>query len=301
MKMLSRLYAWHLLDRGQRIVDGILRRPQPKRMRADCESLLKAVYGESEPGLSYRERLRQREIGLYSQNGEDGLLLYLFSQIGTTNKTLVEFGVESGRECNAANLLLHFGWNGLLMDGSEENMASGRRWYEAQGLEHIDRITLKQCFVTTENINGVISDSGISGEIDLLSIDIDGNDYWLWDAIEVINSRVVVVEYNSVFGPSRSMTVCYDPAFTRFSKHRSGWYHGASLSALAKLGERKGYALVGADSMGCNAFFVRQDVLRGDLDTMTPEEAFYAQPKRVRIAPQEQQFEMIRHLPFDEV
>lgn len=301
MLFLLRLYTIHLLYRVHWLLNLVFRRRSLQQLRADSRRLLVTAYGETPADLPYRDMLRQREFSLYSQNGEDGILLFLFSQVGTTNKTLVEFGVESGRECNAANLLINFGWNGLLMDGSESNMARGRAWYRSLGLPNIGGIELKQAFVTTDNINQVIGDSGIRGEIDLLSVDIDGNDYWVWQAIDVIRPRVVVAEYNSVFGPERSLTVNYDPAFTRYARHRSGWYHGASITALAKLGRDRGYTLVASESKGCNVFFVRDDLVQGKLQALAPADAFYPQPKRLRIAPQDKQFEVIRHLPLTEI
>lgn len=296
-----RLYFFHLLYRFQWLWNLVFHTRTLRQLHQDGRRLLIAEYGKQPAGMDYRETFRQREFKLYSQNGEDGLLLFIFSQVGTTNKTLVEFGVESGEECMAANLLINFGWNGLLMDGSESNMEKGRQWYREQCPDSGDRLQLKQCFITRDNINQVIADSGISGEIDLLSVDIDGNDYWVWKAIDVINPRVVVAEYNACFGPTRSLTIDYDPAFTRFAHHFSGWYHGASLTALGKLGAVKGYSLVGCDSRGCNAFFVRDDLVRGELESLTPKEAFYPQPKRLRIANQEKQFDVIRHLPLTEI
>ena len=295
---LIKLYAFHLFYRCQRLWDLAFRRRSLASLQEDATSLLVSAYGDLPPELPYPEKLRQREFSLYSQNGEDGVVLFIFSQIGMTNKSLVEFGVETGQECIAANPLVNFGWNGLLMDGSSKNMRKGRRWYRSKKLPNIDDIQLKQCFVTTENINREIADSGIHGEIDLLSVDIDGNDYWVWDAIDVINPRVVVAEYNACFGASRSLTVDYDPAFSRFDHHPTGWYHGASLAALTNLADTKGYSLVGCESQGCNAFFVRKDLIQGELQELTPEEAFYPQPKRLRIAPQEKQFKVISHLPL---
>jgi hypothetical protein len=107
----------------------------------------------------------------------------------------------------------------------------------------------------------------------LLSIDIDGNDYWTWEAITVVNPTIVVIEYNARFGASRSVTVPYRADFVRSRAHYSMIYYGASLTALWALGRRKGYSLVGCNSAGNNAFFVRQDLL-GDLRGRTPSEAF---------------------------
>ena len=301
MNFLIRLYAYHLWGRVIWLWDILFKTRTNRLLRENSRRLLLDMYSPLPADAAYKDRFRSKEFKLFSQNGEDGLLLYIFSQIGTTNRTLVEFGVESGRECNGANLLINFGWNGLLMDGSSRNIENGRTWYRSLGLGNIDEIKLHNCFITVDNINQVISDQNIGDEIDLLSVDIDGNDYWVWQVIDVVKPRVVVVEYNSCFGAVRSLTVDYDPAFTRFGKHKSGWYHGASLTALTKLAKEKGFELVGTESKGCNAFFVRADLVQGELEITNPETAFYGQPKRLKIAPQEEQFSVIAHLPMTEI
>jgi hypothetical protein len=122
----------------------------------------------------------------------------------------------------------------------------------------------------------LLSDHGISGDIGILSVDIDGNDYWVWEAIEVVNPRIVIVEYNARFGAQRAVTVPYDPNFVRSSELGAMTYYGASLAALEKLGKRKGYRLVGCNSAGNNAFFVRTDCLGGDVKPVTAAQAFVA-------------------------
>jgi hypothetical protein len=132
----------------------------------------------------------------------------------------------------------------------------------------------------------------------LLSLDIDGNDLWVWRAITAIQPRVVVIEYNAAFGPGRSLSVQYDPAFDRFKYHPSGIYHGASLSAMANVGREKGYVLVGCESHGVNAFFVQRELATSaDLIEMTPEQAYYEHAWRAaKFGATEAQFELIRHL-----
>ena len=117
-------------------------------------------------------------------------------------------------------------------------------------------------FVDAANINQLLGDNGATGDIGLLSIDIDGNDYWVWRAIEVVSPRIVVCEFNGIFGSKAKVSVPYDPAFERGRAHYSFLLAGASLSALAHLGVQKGYRLVGINSAGNNAFLVRQDVAR---------------------------------------
>lgn len=297
-----RWYLYALYLRCVRLRDRLLRPRTLSEVDANLARLLLAEYGEAvgDPRPGYREFLTKREFKVFSQNGEDGLLALIFSEIGVTNRRFVEFGVGDGRECNCANLAIWFGWTGLMLESNAADARRARERYARLGRRDEKVVRVQRAHVTVENINETISNAGLHGEIDLLSIDIDGNDYWLWEAIEVVEPRVVVIEYNASFGP-RSISVPYDPGFVRFRKHRSGWYHGASLTALAELGERKGYDLVGADSRGVNAFFVRADTRRGCLRAVSAEDAYYPQKKRLAVATVEQQFEAIRHLDFVEI
>lgn len=205
------------------------------------------------------EPLRLTRFGrkAYSQNDEDGIILEIFRRIGERDRRFVEFGVQTGAECNTA-LLLMAGWSGLWLEGSGRYVREARRIHRPALDE--GRLTVRETMVTAENIDALISEwAGGPGEIDLLSIDIDGNDYWVWQAIETVRPRVVAIEYNAVYPPPVEFVVAYDPA--------AAWdhtnYHGASLSALEALGARKGYALVGCSLAGANAFFVREDELTG--------------------------------------
>jgi hypothetical protein len=220
--------------------------------------------------------------------------------VGVTNRTFVEFGVEDGTECNAANLAINFGFNGLLMDGSEENVAKIGAFYRSMLGDRSNAVKAVQSWITTDNINDVIAKNGIEGEIDMLSIDIDGNDYWVWKAITSITPRVVVIEYNTVFGPDRSVTIPYTPNFYKWKADPSGYYHGASLQALTKLAREKGYSLVGCDSGGMDAFFVRDDVLKGTrISPVDPKNAFFGYLRRMREGiSMHEQYERIKHLPL---
>ena len=157
-----------------------------------------------------------------------------------------------------------------MIDSSERNLANVRR----DRLYWQHDLQVVTAFVTRENIEQILSRAGLSGEIGLLSIDIDGNDYWVWEAIESVRPVLVVVEYNSVLGPDRALTVPYEPNFQRHRAHWSGLYYGASLAALAGLAERKGYALIGSNSAGNNAYFVAKDRLRSPLRALSAKEAY---------------------------
>jgi hypothetical protein len=129
-------------------------------------------------------------------------------------------------------------------------------------------------FITRDNINDLIAKNGMRGEIGLLSVDIDGNDYWVWEAITSVSPVITVVEYNARFGPDDAVTIPYDPGFVRSQAHHSMLYFGASLKALCLLGKKKGYAFVGCNSAGNNAFFVRQDRLVPGLPELTAAAGF---------------------------
>ncbi|MBV8600082.1 MAG: hypothetical protein JO359_00820 [Candidatus Eremiobacteraeota bacterium] len=194
--------------------------------------------------------LQSFERKVLSQNGEDGILRELLFRLGR-DRFFVEFGVQDGSECNTALLSQWYGWNGVLIEGDPAYAARLRERYRDGG------VTVLCEFVTRENIVQLFERAGVPQEFDLLSIDIDGNDYWVWEALGGYRPRVVVIEYNGSIPPDRFWIMRYDPAH-RWNKTL---YYGASLSALKFLGDRKGYALVGTDSAGVNAFFVRRDLL----------------------------------------
>lgn len=219
--------------------------------------------------LKYKELLYKRaplpkfedvEFRAFSQNGEDGILLYLFSLIGTTNRKAVEVCAGDGIECNTANLIVNHGWNALLFDGNEENIRRGQQFYSTCKTTRFWPPTLVNAWITAENINSLIVDNGFEGEIDLLSLDLDGMDYWIWKAINCINPRVVVLEYNSLWGSEHTVTVPYKADFGAEHNEFGVDYGGASLPAFVKLGREKGYRLVGCQFYGFNAFFVRSGI-----------------------------------------
>ena len=215
--------------------------------------------------------LRDAEFSVFSQWGEDGIIQFLLRHVPIENKVFVEFGVQDYVESNTRFLAANDRWSGLVIDGSVDNVERIRK----SDFFWRSDINAVCAFITRDNINDLIRSAGTSGDIGLLSVDIDGNDYWVWEAIDVVSPRIVVVEYNSRFGAERAVTVPYDPAFARAAAHHSMIYYGASLPALAALGQRKGYALVGCNSAGNNAFFVRKDC-QGALPALTPAAAFVA-------------------------
>src|SRR4249919_2206115 len=203
--------------------------------------------------------LQDVEFRCHSQNGEDGILLYIFALLGTTNRKVVEICAGDGIECNAANLLVNHGWNGLLFDGDAEQVARGRAFYATCRNTWVAPPTFVNAWITTDAVNGLVADHGFSGPVDLLSLDVDGNDYWIWKALDCVTPRVVVLEFNAGFGPDVSVSMSYQPDF-RVDYTVQPYRCGASLSAFVKLARAKGYRLVGVHSRGFNAFFVRNGI-----------------------------------------
>jgi len=201
--------------------------------------------------------LQDVEFKVSSQWGEDGIIDWLIERAGIPPAlhSFVEFGVENYREANTRFLLQNRNWRGLIMDGSPDVTEAVKK----DGLYWKHDLLAKAAFITRENIDNLLSDSGFNGEIGLLSIDLDGNDYWVWEAIQTVKPIICICEYNAVFGDVYPISIPYDPQFQRTTKHFSNLYFGASIAALCSLAKRKGYRFVGTTSAANDAFFVRED------------------------------------------
>ena len=215
--------------------------------------------------------LNDYEFKVYSQWGEDGIIDYLMRKVDIKKNIFVEFGVENYLESNTRYLLVNKNWSGLVIDGDPANVS----FIKADPIYWRQNLKADCAFITKENINELLKRNGLTGDIGLLSIDLDGNDYWVWREIEVISPRIVVIEYNYRFGADKAVTIPYDANFVRQKAHYSMIYFGASLKALVNLGKKKGYSFVGCNKNGINAFFVRTDVL-GHLKELTTEEGYVA-------------------------
>lgn len=262
--------------------------------------LLLAAHPELSAPRNAQEALNTAECRVFSQNGEDGIIAWILSIIGAETRTFVEFGIGDGSECNTANLALTFGWRGLLMEADPELCARARRFYAGRATSRSRTPTIVAAEVGPDTIDDLLAANAMSGEIDVLSVDIDGNDYWVWKSLTATVPRLVVIEYNATFGPERSVTVPYKHGFDRYREHMSGFYHGASLAALTKLARSKGYALVGCDSRGSNAFYVRTNLVEPPLSEPEPEQAFFPLYERAHLS-LDQQLATIRGLPLVEV
>lgn len=199
------------------------------------------------------------EFKVFSQFGEDGIIDWLVerAQIPPHLRTFVEFGVESYAESNTRFLLENRNWSGFVLDGDPANIELLRK-RDSQLFWHHNLIA-RSAFVSSETINDLLTGAGISGEIGLLSIDIDGNDYWVWEAITAVSPILCICEYNAVFGDVWPVTIPYNREFVRSRPEFHNLYFGASITALQSLAKSKGYQFLGTTSEGINAFFIRED------------------------------------------
>jgi len=191
-------------------------------------------------------------------------------------KSLIIPGTENGggsclkmREANTRFLLVNNNWSGLVMDYSKINI----KRLQTEDIYWKYNLKAVSAFVTKDNINSLLEDNGFTGEIGLLHIDIDGNDYWIWKEINVISPIIVIVEYNSIFGINNPWTIPYSENFNRTSAHYSSLYFGSSILSLCDLGEAKGYYFIGSNSNGNNAYFIRKDKIK-ELIPLSAEEGY---------------------------
>lgn len=214
--------------------------------------------------------LHDVEFRVYSQFGDDGIIQWLIHQMPSIPRRFVEFGVEDYTEATTRFLMVNNAWAGLVIDGSSANIRrlKSRPWYWRHDLR------AKACFLTRENVDRVVSEWANGRPVGLLHIDVDGNDYWLWEAIHSIHPEIAIVEFNALFGPEREISIPYRADFSRLRSHYSGQYSGASIAALAHLGKLKGYALIGTNAAGNNAYFVRSDMLTSTIHEVSPQDAW---------------------------
>jgi hypothetical protein len=220
-------------------------------------------------GLQYRQMraagmplppLHEAGYSIFSEADEDGILQYIFALVGAPTRKLVDIGAATIHGSNTANLIINHGWNGLLIDGDADKIRRTATFYAENPATRNMPPKCVSSWISAENINALLVEHGFGGEIDLLSIDIDGIDYWVWKALDAARPRVVVVEYQCIWGAERSVAVPYRADFSPVYVGKYGVYNSASLPAFVKLGREKGYRLVGSQRYGYNAFFVREDL-----------------------------------------
>jgi len=203
------------------------------------------------------QTLDQAGFRAFSQFDEDGILLYIFALIGTTNRRAIEMAAGVGYESNTANLIVNHNFTGLLFEGNPDAAWLCEQFYAKYQDTHWNTpVVVDRTWLKCENINEVISKHGFAGEIDLFSLDVDGMDYWLLESLSAVQPRVIVVEYNGIFTADVAMTAAYEPNYS----YQEGRASGATLAAFDKLCDRKGYRLVGCNRNCLNAFYVRKDL-----------------------------------------
>lgn len=254
----------HLLKSFKRIVKNII------NLNSRLQKIQEAL-GRIEQRQVYQQSggINDSEFRVFSQWGEDGIIQFLIRNVPIERNVFIEFGVENYTESNTRFLVINNYWSGLVLDGSLENINYIKKDVIYWGYN----IKAEHAFITKENINDLITRNGIKGDIGILSIDIDGNDYWVWEAINCVTPRIVICEYNSLFGKKAKVTTPYKADFTRDVAHFSKIYYGSSIAALNELAVIKGYSLVGSNMAGNNIFFVRNDLV-GKLKVYTPETAY---------------------------
>ena len=257
-------------------------------------------------GLKDPIPLWKSEFRVFSQFGDDGITQCVISRIHlpSAEQRFIEFGVENYREANTRFLLLNDNWSGLVMDGSENYISNVR----SEQIYWRNDLTALARFITRENINSIIKEAGFSGRLGLLSIDVDGNDYWIWEALTAVDPAIVIVEYNGIFGGSEPVTIPYQAEFVRQNAHYSYLYWGTSLPALCHLAARKGYVWIGCNTAGNNAYFVRKEYASAFLLPSLPADFVPAKfreardrDSRLAYIGQREGFELIKELPVWDV
>lgn len=239
-----------------KIRDILLGGAANSRRHADCMLLVGSQRTDEILKKENITSLKDVEFKVFSQSGEDGILQWLTHKIPIENRTFIEFGASDYKESNTRFLLIKDNWSGMILDGSKKNMSAVKQEgiYWRYDLQAID------AFITAENINDLLMQSGFDKDLGVLSVDIDGNDYWVLKAITEYQPRILVCEYNAVFGEHAAVTIPYKKDFFRTAEHYSNLYWGASLLAFKHLAEEKGYTFIGTNSNAVNAFFVRNDL-----------------------------------------
>lgn len=233
---------------------------------------------------------------VFSQTDEDGILLMLFAAIGMTNRFCVDMAFHSPLGANTTNLICNWGWNGFMVEGDSAGVTSSQEWFANHPDTKIFPPKIIQAWITAENVNQLLLNNDVEGEVDLLSLDVDGVDIWLWNALTAISPRVIVLEFMNIWGADASVTVPYSPDFNRHNYHAD--FFGASLPAFVKLGQVKGYRLVGCNRLGYNAFFLRNDIADNLFPEVTAESCLalpypqYARATRLKA---------VSHLPWQQV
>ena len=199
------------------------------------------------------DSLKEVEFSAFSQFGEDGIIDWIISKIPNIEKIFLEIGTQDYWESNTRFLVKSRNWKGYIFEASKKDISK----IKSQQIYWQNNLKAVHAFVNKDNVNQLIKDNINEKNIGLLSIDIDGNDYWILEAIKSISPSIIVCEFNSIFGDKFKLSVPYDENFIKKEKHFSNLYFGSSINALVSLMEKKRYFFLGTGSRGVNAFFVK--------------------------------------------
>ena len=265
----------HLLKRLYSSLPAQLCYPFASRFSSYCQQQQRAIvdqwkawkYAELCPYSS----LQEAGFRCYSQFEEDGIILYIMTMLGIHNGTVVEMCCGPGNECMAANLIINHGFKGYLFDGDPLNALRAKSFFSAHKDCLLYGPEIFNEWITAENIDSLLQQNGCPQDVDFFSLDIDGNDYWIWNAIEWMKPKVCCFETHNVIPTDMSLTIPYDPSFNAWISPQPE-FRSVSLLAMVKLCEQKGYTLIGGHRHGFNVFFLRNDLLCKPLKAVLPED-----------------------------
>lgn len=211
-------------------------------------------------GVKPYEKLVDAGFRVHSEFEEDGIILYVLSMIEPRSRRVVEMCCGDGNQCMATNLILNHGFTGVLFEGDPSQAAQAHKYFESKQDTKLMPPKIVGGWITRENINSLLDEHDASGEVDLLSLDIDGNDYWVLQAIRNLNPRLIVCETHDIIPSHLSLVMPYDPEFNFRSKpNLEQDFRSASLRAMTNLCRERGYRLIGSHRHGFNVFYLRND------------------------------------------
>ena len=228
-----------------------------KRNDAHTRYMLGSIFlNQAKKDYHLVKNLDQVEYKVFSQTGEDGILNYLISTLNISNCKFVEIGVGEYLEANTRYIYENSFSEGLIID-IEKNFKKkvSKNIHPWKGLLYLENIQIK-----STNIDETLNKYNLNNNLDVFSVDIDGIDYWVLKELSVINPSIIICEFNSLFGEKNSITVPYKKNFIRSKEHYSNLYYGASIQAFVGLMKKKNYHLLGTNSAGNNAFFIRKNL-----------------------------------------
>lgn len=247
--------------------------------------------------LSPLKSIQEAGFRCYSQFEEDGIILYLMTLLGVANGTAVEICCGDGTECMASNLIINHGYKGYLFDGSRVNVHRAREFFKSKKDCLLFQPEIRQRWITAENINNLLHEIGCPKDVDFLSLDLDGNDYWVWKAIDYVRPKVCCFETSNVIPTNLSLTIPYDPKFFCWTQENPE-FRSVSLLAMVNISREKGYRLVGSHRHGFNVFFVREDLLSSLIQETTLEKVHFNEWTTYS---QKHRWESVKGFPWVEV